>query len=176
MNSMRNLPAAFTITFLLMSKADACSCRDTSPFLAAAQSASLVVHAKVIAHVDNGMDVEILDIYRGEEPRLMIRVWGDNGGACRHWSSDFPDSTEWIFALNLVIDGPLQFRGESQDDYEISSCGERVLRVEGETARSLEVSRKWPEGLPNETDLSLSELMRSIDSWSDSPDNSGPVR
>ena len=147
------------LAIVVFGSAVACECSDAGPFLDVAQSAALIVRGKVVAHVEHGLDVQIQDVYRGEESRRVIRVWGDNGRACRPYASRFADESEWVFAVSrLSAEGALVYGGESAADFEIWSCGEYALQVSGNLAKSV-------DGSVHKTLISFEELRGRIDAW-----------
>ncbi len=115
----------------------ACDCPWRGPFLAVAPDLPLVVRARVLSFQGKGtaagqplsMDVEVLEVLRGEPPASPLRVWGDDGMLCRPYVTHFPVGTQWILALNGPGSKPGMTPGPA-----ISICGEYWLRVEGDTA------------------------------------------
>ncbi len=94
----------------------------------------LVIKGKKIANVEHGMDVEVLEVYYGEEQRSVIRVWGDNGFLCRVYPSVFGIGEEFIFGLQRIEEDytgenpPAWLAMEQENDYIISVCGVYYFR------------------------------------------------
>ena len=114
----------------------ACSCWGPNTFCDyASQEAywapTLVVKGTKIRNVDHGMDFEITEIYKGEESRKVIRIWGDLGWLCRWYASSFADGEEYYFALHQLFEdteNPRAFANpipplEKDADYYITFCG-----------------------------------------------------
>jgi len=76
------------------------------------------------------MEVQILDIWKGEMEKPGIRVQGGDGWLCRPEISEFPLSSEWLLAL----DGPGS-KPEMSKDHALSACGHYWLRVFGDRAQ-----------------------------------------
>lgn len=131
------LPAVLA-GLLLSWPAAACECYWVGPFLTVAPRAETIVRGRVLAYHPGesgpaplqAMDVEILDVWKGEVPSPILRVWGDNGGLCRPDVTQFPLGTEWLLALN----GPGSKPGMSPGPA-ISVCGTYWLEVRGGMAR-----------------------------------------
>jgi hypothetical protein len=105
----------------------ACTCAWVGPFTKMALGADLVVLAEVRGYQRHGMDVTVLEVLRGREPRRTIRVWGDTGALCRPYVTSFPVGTRWILAVS-------RSRTPGEGDYAIAFCGEHWLQVRGEQA------------------------------------------
>jgi hypothetical protein len=105
----------------------ACTCAWVGPFTKMALQADLIVLAEVRGYQRHGMDVRVLEVLRGREPRRTIRIWGDTGALCRPYVTSFPVGTRWIFAVTAS-------RTPGEGDYAIAFCGEHWLQVRGEQA------------------------------------------
>ncbi|GMT49403.1 MAG: hypothetical protein IEMM0008_0942 [bacterium] len=114
-----------------------CSCLYEDPFIDMAKESVLVVRAKVLKYFPykaNGnyldykaMDIEIMEIYKGQEVKKTIRVWGDDGALCRPYVVEFTIGKTYIFAL---AKGGGKFGADyEENDYVISICGEFYLKV-----------------------------------------------
>ncbi|MEM9822052.1 MAG: T9SS type A sorting domain-containing protein, partial [Bacteroidota bacterium] len=81
---------------------------------------------KKIQQIEHGMEVEVLEVIRGEESRSTITIWGDPGHLCRVYTSSFEIGATVIFALSKIETPPNpDFFSplEKVDDYIISVCG-----------------------------------------------------
>ena len=158
MNNFLRLATASLIIFAgAIGVTLACSCIDAGPFLIAARDAPLIVRGRVTYHLQHGLALEIHEVYRGDESRSLVRVWGDNGRLCREYADQFPDGSEWVFALHR-IDDDFRLDGEAPGDFEIASCGEYAVRVvDGNVITFDEYGR--------ERHVSLSELSDRLRPW-----------
>jgi hypothetical protein len=146
---MSHRAAYFLAVLLAVTPVLACDCRDAGPFLEVAKDAKLVVRGVVASHVDHGLILDVREIYQGREARQTIRIWGGVGGMCRNVAREFPDGTEWVFALGSVLGGDLRYKDEQVTDYEVGldACGEYAVRVED----GYIVTRGTPERVGIET-------------------------
>ena len=135
----------------------ACDCIDSGPFLIAARDAPLIVRGRVLYHIQHGLELEVHETYRGEESRPTIQVWGDNGRLCRRYAEQFPDGTEWVFALHQMDDDML-LNGEGPDDYQVSVCGEYAVRIVDDYVVTFDELRR-------ERHVSLVEFGDRLRSW-----------
>lgn len=120
----------------------ACTCAYGGPFSKVAPKTDLVIVGDVVSHHENSMQVEVVQVLKGDETRKRLTVWGDNGMQCRPYVTRFPEKTRWVLAV---------FRHEAQEDldnlqkplyewdakppfYMISVCGGYWLEVKGEEA------------------------------------------
>lgn len=114
----------------------ACSCDWEGPFMEMSLESDLAARVKVLEHqkmmeiyedsIPNAMIVEILEVFKGEEKRKQVKVWGDNGFLCRPYLSMFPIGSEWIVNLHK---GEQIIDGAEKEDFSISICGETVLPI-----------------------------------------------
>jgi len=74
------------------------------------------------------MEVEIIEVLKGEENRPSVKVWGDNGMMCRPYLSRFKEGSTWIIAFSKSNE-KRGHREETSKDYYISFCGEFWLQV-----------------------------------------------
>lgn len=135
--------AIFGLAGTMVGSASACTCLPLppgathgAPFVAAADSADLVVRVQVVDHVGRrhtkrripeAMRVSVLDVYRGKETRRTLRVRGDTGVLCRPYVVDFPRGTEWVLALSRAP--------EKHGEYALFSCNENWLLIDGDVVR-----------------------------------------
>ena len=105
----------------------ACSCAWVGPSTKMALGTDLVVLGEVRGYERHGMDVRVLEVLKGREPRRTIRVWGDTGALCRPYITSFPIGTRWILAVH-------RSRTPGEGDYAIQFCGEHWLEVRGDQA------------------------------------------
>jgi len=124
------------LSILFATAALACECKPVADpsFIISAQEVPLVIQAKVERHSEKkgskylAMDLKVIRVFQGALVGRELRVWGDNGILCRPYVTQFPENSEWIFALN---------RGG--DTWYISICRENWLRVEnGRTKGNIE--------------------------------------
>jgi len=107
----------------------ACSCSGPLEFCTVAQNEAItLILGKKIAQIEHGMEIEVLNVIRGEENRSKIKVWGDVGHLCRLYTSTFEIGETVIFALSKIDwtaspDAPDWRALEKVDDYVISVCG-----------------------------------------------------
>ncbi len=140
-----------------------CTCRWTGPFFKVAHRAALIALIKVDNYVEFyedrrfrkeqqkkfplAMEVEIIDIFRGEENRKKVKVWGDNGQLCRPYINKFKMGSTWVIALFNGEKGTAH-KHEKSDDYYVSICGEYYVQVRNDSVFGLltkEEYSKQPE-------------------------------
>jgi len=113
--------------------ARACQCAWNGAFLVVAPNAPLIVRGRVTGHLDRrggspfAMQVEILEVLKGQMSGRLLRVAGDEGWLCRPSVSRFPVGTEWVLALDGPGSKPAMTLGHA-----LSICGQYWLRVDGE--------------------------------------------
>jgi hypothetical protein len=81
------------------------------------------------------MEVEIIDIYKGQEVRKTVTVWGDIGNLCRPYLSTFKEGQYYVIAFdngNYSGGHP----NEKDSDYSIFNCGCYWLTVDMETRKA----------------------------------------
>lgn len=88
--------------FLVQGKADACTIIPPS-FCTNANfdTTELVVKAKVIAHINSGVRLRILEIWRGRESRSEITVWDRESWDCNGLL--FSGDAKMLFPLNATV-------------------------------------------------------------------------
>jgi hypothetical protein len=121
------LVALFVIVSLAPGVALPCTCMWVGPFTRVALQADLVVLGEVRAYHRHGMDVVVLEVLKGREPRPIMRIWGDTGAACRPYVTGFPRGTRWIFAVRRSPE-------PEGHGYAISGCGEHWVEARGDQA------------------------------------------
>lgn len=124
------------LTLFITQVSFACDCDFSGKFLEVAKKTELVALVKVTKYVTFkkdydktrpiSMEVEIVDIYKGNETRRTITVWGDNGRLCRPYLSQFYVDNYYVIAFDKAYDG-LAHENEKSTDYSISICGEYWL-------------------------------------------------
>ena len=67
------------------------------------------------------MEAEIIEIFKGQEKRKTITIWGDDGKECRPYI-DYFELGE-VYYLSLF---------KYNNEYEQANCGEMYLKVEGD--------------------------------------------
>ncbi|HMK24551.1 MAG TPA: hypothetical protein VK483_00875 [Chitinophagaceae bacterium] len=65
------------------------------------------------------MEVEITEIYKGNDDRKTVTVWGDPGNLCRPYLSQFKEGAYYVIAF----DPAGRSANEKETDYSISICG-----------------------------------------------------
>jgi hypothetical protein len=115
-----------------------CSCGYNGAFLTVATGSAFVAYVKVIKHLSfkdiygektpMSMEVEIIEIYKGEEIRKTVIVWGDPGNLCRPYLSYFKEGAYYLIAFSPAGRGS----NEKPTDYTISICGAYWLNVDAE--------------------------------------------
>ncbi|MBB4805968.1 hypothetical protein HNP38_001240 [Chryseobacterium defluvii] len=117
----------------------ACDCDSQGSFLTVASKTEFVSLVKIKKYltfkkiytekIPTSMEVEIIQIFKGKETRKKIIVWGDNGNLCRPYLSKFRVNKHYVIAFYSGIKGSDDFghKGEKNNDYFISSCGEYWL-------------------------------------------------
>jgi hypothetical protein len=119
--------ALLVVVSLAPSLALACTCMWAGPFTRVALQTDLVVLAEVRGYHRHGMDVVVLEVLRGREPRPVIRIWGDTGAACRPYVTGFVRGTRWVFAVRRSPE-------PEGHGYAISGCGEHWVEARGDQA------------------------------------------
>lgn len=128
----------------------ACDCESQGNFLKVAEKTQFVALIKVTKYLtfkdiynENmpmSMEVEIVAVYKGQETRKKVTVWGDNGILCRPYLSTFKTGNYYVIAFNRASETSrgLASEGEKDSDYSISICGEYWLEadMQRKTAKS----------------------------------------
>ena len=121
----------------------ACTCGSNKSFLRTISNAKVIALIKVnhflnydrIQDQDTplSMEVEIIEIYKGELISQKIEVWGDNGVLCRPYlDTVFEEGKYYIIGLYSALDGRKGYvhKDERTEDFAISSCGYYWLNVD----------------------------------------------
>lgn len=140
---MKKLKTILTILFLIIGQIIlACDCDSQGEFLKVAPNTKFVALVKVTKYLTfkdiyevktpMSMEVEIVEIYKGEETRKTVIVWGDIGNLCRPYLSIFKEGQYYVIAFNGGSDGSKGFAHENEKttDYSISICGDYWLNVD----------------------------------------------
>jgi len=158
---MTLLVISFWGVFQLGVEASACSCNWNGPFRKVAPQSEVVIRGTVTGYhgeqrgVPLAMDVEVLEIIKGNTNQRRVRIWGDNGWLCRPSVTHFPVGTEWILALN----GPGSKPGATPGYYAMSICGQFWLKViDGRVIGNFDNAQDWQAS----QELSLEEFRRSF--------------
>src|SRR5262249_21812545 len=114
-----------------------CECASDGPFLNVAPRAPLVALVRVNKflsyttiyneQVPLCMEAEIIDLYKGQEKRKLVRAWGDNGILCRPYLSVFKEGGYYVIAFDST---GRRSGMEKPQDYWISVCGTYWLNVD----------------------------------------------
>ena len=135
MRLVRTVPlVVLLVTLSLPSLAIGCSCAWGGPFSKVALGKELIVLGEVRSHHKNSMEVEVLEVLKGNEERKRIRIWGDTGALCRPYVSAFPVGTTWLLAVFPLRAGTIDEQPPSSREgftsppggreYAISVCGD----------------------------------------------------
>lgn len=166
---MRALPVLLVLLALVLGPAPslACSCPSGGPFTEVAPEADLILVGEVLRYHENSMQVDVVQVLKGDETRKRITVWGDNGMQCRPYVDRFPVKTRWVFALFRHeeqwakedldnLQKPLPEWDGKAPFYMISVCGAYWLEVQGEKVRG----EIYLQAAPNQAveSVSLDEL------------------
>ncbi len=135
---MKELKIILTIFLLTIGQTIlACDCESQGAFLKVAPNTKLVALVKVTKYLTfkdiydvktpMSMEVEIIEIYKGEETKKTVIVWGDSGNLCRPYLSIFKEGEYYVIAFN---GGSFAHENEKTTDYSISICGDYWLNVD----------------------------------------------
>ena len=140
---MKKLKIILTIILLTIGQTNfACDCDSRGTFLKVAPNTKLVALVKVTKYLTfkdiyevktpMSMEVEIIEVYKGEETRKTVIVWGDIGNLCRPYLSKFKEGEYYVIAFNGGCDGSkgMAHENEKTTDYSISICGDYWLSVD----------------------------------------------
>ncbi|MFN0202282.1 MAG: hypothetical protein ACKVTZ_12215 [Bacteroidia bacterium] len=133
---MKRLTTILTIILLTSTSLTfACDCESQGHFLTVATNSKLVALVKVNSYLtfENiydkptpmSMEVEIVQVYYGQETRKTVTVWGDNGNLCRPYLSIFKTDNYYVIAFE-------QDSKENHSEYAISNCGDYWLTADNE--------------------------------------------
>lgn len=132
-----------TIYFLFIAElTTACDCDSQKQFLTVSANTKLVALVRVSNYLlldfigdvrtQISMQVEIINIFKGNESRSTITVWGNNGNLCRAKISSFDIGKYYVIAFDKGSDG-LAHKDEKNTDYTISNCQYYWLNADNET-------------------------------------------
>ena len=127
---------SFNLTF-------ACSCASNKSFLKTISKSKVVALIKVNQFLSYdqiydqntamSMEVEVIELYKGNISENKIKVWGDNGALCRPYlDTIFEEGKYYIVGLFSGGDGKNGYfhKDETTDDFAISSCGQFWLYID----------------------------------------------
>jgi hypothetical protein len=123
--NMKIVIALITIIFFSASSF-ACDCDWGGDFFTMIHQTDLVAKVRVTKKIKdaNGfntkMEVELMEVFKGQETRKKITIWGDDGKECRPYIDYF--ETEGVYYLSLY---------KYDNEYEQMNCGEMYLKIEG---------------------------------------------
>jgi hypothetical protein len=149
MKQISLLLALICLTFTQVSFASDCNNQDD--FFKAAPKAAFVALVKVTKYLTYkniygeqkpiAMEVEIIDIYKGQEKRKKITIWGGDVNINRPMLHKFETGSYFVLALDKVVENSKEVShvGEKSSDYVITNCGERWLRVD----KSKGIATNW---------------------------------
>lgn len=132
---------SFNLTF-------GCTCGSNKSFLRTISNAKVVALIKVKQFLTYNeiydqstpmsMEVEIIELYKGNLSEKKITIWGDNGILCRPYlDSYFKEGEFYIVGLFSGGDGSKGYvhKNERIEDFSISSCGRYILYLNKEKDR-----------------------------------------
>jgi hypothetical protein len=139
----------------------ACSCSWEGPFLKVVTQSEYVIRGMVKEHLNAGkggtredMNVEVLEVLKGNYAGKTIRIKGNYGWLCRPPVTQFPVGTEWILAINGPGSKPGVDGGPA-----ISACGQYWLQV----VNSKATGNITDEGNPKSSEeMVLTELRQRL--------------
>ena len=143
---MRKIILVLLLSLLIANqdRLQACSCEWQGPFLTVAKRTSLVAVVKVKKYIyysstiPAAMEVEILEILKGDSSIKTAKVWGDTGILCRPYISVFKSDSIWVLALNPSRgEGSFRHPDEKAGDFNIDGCGTTFLKVKQELVTGL---------------------------------------
>lgn len=82
------------------------------------------------------MEIEILELLKGDDTIKTAKVWGDSGFLCRPYLSVFQSDSVWVMAL-FKSDGKWGHPDEKEGDYFISGFGTYYLEVNQDSVKGL---------------------------------------
>ena len=125
-----------------------CSCDYAGNFIKVSKDADLVALVRVKDHEDYfslypqidtierpmSVRVEIIKKYSGDEERKEVKIFGDNGYLCRESILHLNKGDYYIVAVHRSQNKTWDYGvTETEDDYQISSCGEFLLTYKPES-------------------------------------------
>lgn len=138
------LALLIVLLFGIQNRLQACSCEWQGPFLTIAKRTSLVAVVKVKKYIyysgtiPAAMEVEILELLKGDSSIKTAKVWGDTGILCRPYISVFKSDSIWVLALNPSRgEGTFRHPDEKAGDFNIDGCGTTFLPVKQELVSGL---------------------------------------
>lgn len=143
---MKKILVILSILFSLslIEKVNACSCDWIGPFLKVAKWTDLVALVKIknygsfSGNIPMSMEVEVIELIKGDDTRKIIKVWGDTGILCRPYLSRFQSDSIWVLSLfKSRSEGYFRHPDEKEGDYNISGCGEYYMKVKNDTVIGL---------------------------------------
>src|SRR6478735_2967080 len=124
---MSKISTLVLFLFLTISgKTFSCDCESMGTFLTVAPQTDMVALVKVKSYltykdiygavIPMSMEVEIIEVYKGEEKRKTVIIWGDNGAQCRPYLSIFKPDQYYVIAF-YKGDARRGHEGEQDTDY-----------------------------------------------------------
>ncbi|UUV21375.1 hypothetical protein [Paenimyroides aestuarii] len=156
----------FFFILMISDNAFACDCYSQKSFLEVVPKSDFVALVKVEKYLSfkdiynkktaMSMEVEIIDIYKGNEKRKKVIVWGDIGYLCRPYLSLFEEGKYYVIAFEKGSEGSGKFghKDEKITDYAISICGEYWLKADLKKQKAL--------GFINKNKIRLKDLKDKI--------------
>ncbi len=152
----------------------ACSCEWNGPFFKVAKSTDLVALVKIKNYgsfsgdMPMSMEVEIIELLKGDDNRKIVKVWGDTGVLCRPYLKWFQSDSIWVLSLfKSQSEGYFRHPDEKEGDYNISGCGEYYMKVKNDTVIGLieNVNYNGPPQYMNLTNFlaSVKQILTSVE-------------
>ena len=113
-----------------------CSCIWTGSFVEASANQPLIIRGRIQQYgaqifptqkIYTEMDIEVLDVIRGNYSQPTLKLLGDPGHLCRPYISQtaFPLQGEFLFAVQIP----------ERNKVPLSACGEFYLQVKDQSVR-----------------------------------------
>lgn len=160
----RIIPLIIVVSMLLPAPAFSCSCIWVGGFMKVAPQSPLILRGVVKSYegeshgIKLAMNVDVLEVFKGNVAAKTLRIQGDNGMLCRAAVKQFKIGSEYIFALNGPGAKPGYDGGPA-----ISACGQYWLELKGAKAfGSIEENAQMSEVQELSLDEFRVKLMKSI--------------
>jgi len=132
------------LSISIIEKVYPCSCDWIGPFFKVAKGTDLVALVKIknygsfSGNIPMSMEVEVMELIKGNDTRRIIKVWGDTGILCCPYLSKFQSDSIWVLSLfKSRSEEYFRHPDEKDGDYNISGCGEYYMKVKNDTVIGL---------------------------------------
>jgi len=135
---------------LLSISSFACDCVWGGDFFTMSNQTDLVAKVRVMKKIKDAndfnikMEVEVIELFKGNETRKIITIWGDDGKECRPYIDYFKIGE--VYYLSLF---------KYDNEYEQMNCGELYLKVQDDKVLGETGIRKE---LPQVGEMSIKEF------------------